>query len=527
MCGIFGIISQSPLEKDKVEQGFQSISYRGPDYHDIHYLTPNICIGFHRLAIVGNPTMSHVLHSRDNSIWLACNGEIYNYRELAKKYCEHEDPETDCDIIIHMYRYSLEHPEYTFEYLLNELDGVFSFVLIEMEKGHLKHCLISRDQFGVRPLYYIQKDNMIGFASEGKALVPLLGHDELAVQFPPSSYLYLNKPHFNKNKDIKKYHTYNPSILSQNIDNYKDILHNISKLLEKAVYKRLIQTNRPVAFLLSGGLDSTLVAYIASTMCGKINTFSIGFEGSPDLINARKVANAIGSNHHEVLLTEKMIEDNLKDVIYTLESQDITTIRASVPMYLLSKYISENTEFKVIFSGEGSDEIFGGYLYFYNAPNTISFHEECWRLVDELHRYDLLRGDRTTSHFGLELRVPFLDKQFVEYVMNIDPSYKTHSGHKIEKHILRQAFLSKNNSIIYKISDILERKKEAFSDGVGRQSMMCLKKISKDNEKEYYEAVKNELFPIGTIHNICKLWMPKWNDHIDDPSATYLEHYNE
>ena len=529
MCGIFGIISNFQFNeeyKSIIENSFNKIDYRGPDFHDLKYFDDRIVLGFHRLSIIGKEK-SMILHSKDNTIYMTCNGEIYNYVWLYEKYGFEKVSESDCEIILHLYNYYVEHDDYTINDLLNELDGVFAFVLIDL-KNNKK--LIARDRYGVRPLYY-SSITSIGtvFASEGKALVDLVEETKYIYQFPPSCYIFGNTVNDPVNDPVngpvkepiedpntivfnEYYNLYQHATLHHLYEN--QIHQNIRLYLNSAVKKRLM-TERPIGFLLSGGLDSSLIASIGNRLTdGPITTFSIGFENSPDLINARKVANYLKSSHHEVILTEEEIKASLNDVIYALETPDITTIRASLPMFLLSKYIRNHTDIKVIFSGEGSDEIFGGYLYFHNAPSYHSFQKECCRLLDNLHKYDLLRGDRTTAHFGLELRVPFLDKDFTEFILNIDGYWKS-TKRGMEKQILRDAYQN------YLPDDILYRQKEAFSDGVGSQSVCLLKQITNQNEKQYYTLQCDTMFQ-GKIINIYEMWMPKWNDHIDDPSATYL-----
>lgn len=526
MCGIFGVLSKFEFNQEYktiIEKSFDTIHYRGPDFHDLKCFNNRIVLGFHRLSIIGKEN-SMILHSKENDVYMTCNGEIYNYQWLYQKYGFDKVSESDCEIIIHLYTYYLEHEEYTIKDLLNELDGVFAFVLIDL-KNNKK--LVARDRYGVRPLYHSKITNIGNvFASEGKSLVDLVDDTKYIYQFPPSCYVFndLLDDDVGDAGDVSEtgdtlpftnyYDLYEHATLHHL---YEDQIHqNIRLYLNSAVKKRLM-TERPIGFLLSGGLDSSLIASIGNRFIdGPITTFSIGFENSPDLINARKVADDLKSNHHEVILTPDDLEMNLTGVIYALETPDITTIRASLPMYILSKYIRENTDIKVIFSGEGSDEIFGGYLYFHNAPSYHSFQKECCRLLDNLHKYDLLRGDRTTAHFGLELRVPFLDKDFTEFILNIDGYWKS-TKRGMEKQILRDAYAHQD----YLPDDILYRQKEAFSDGVGSQSVRLLKQLTNQNEKEYYKKQCDAMFQ-EKIVNIHELWMPKWNDHIDDPSATYL-----
>ncbi len=344
---------------------------------------------------------------------------------------------------------------------------------------------------------------------------------------------------------------------------YSPAQNIVRELFTEAVRKRLV-ADRPIGFLVSGGLDSSLVASVAQRLLGKrITTFSIGLPNSPDLLAARKVATYLNSDHHEVVITVNDILKALPDVIYHDESYDITTIRASIPMYLISKYIRANTDIKVIFSGEGADELLGGYLYFHKAPTPQAFQDETMRLMQDLYQYDVLRGDRTTSAWGLEIRVPFLDADFHSFVSNLDPAHKMPQDahtiefaerfgyfsraaarrpkYKIEKAILRHAFAG------YLPDEILHRQKEAFSDGVGYSSVAALKKLAADTAEQRagrcLELVPNTAHPVTEEAQLYYLlfrehysdrpglhtgyyWMPSWHGDVTDPSATVLESHD-
>lgn len=527
MCGIFAVVQQgtfSKNDKKTMNNHFQMIKYRGPDHTSsviLKYNEYSIFLGFHRLAITDTSKVSDNLLS-DNGVYIICNGEIYNYEYLSKKYNLIRKTGSDCEVILQLYR---SVPE-LWPNILQELDGVFSFVLFDNNKGLI---YVSRDRFGVRPLFIGKDDNSISFASEGKAIP-----HTTAEQFLPGVF-----QSFSLNGDFEintfKWHIQSP---------YFNIPLNSSKVIIKelfieAVRKRL-NADRPIGFLVSGGLDSSLVAAVAQAILGKqITTFSIGLQGSPDLIAAAKVSAFLKSNHHEIIISTTDIINALPKVIYHNESYDITTTRASIPMYLLTKYISENTDIKVIFSGEGSDELLGGYLYFHNAPSFNDLQNETIRLLKELYKTDVLRSDRMISGAGLEGRFPFLDASFTSFISGLDPSFKFPTKEKLEKHLLRSAFQG------YLPDEILWRKKEAFSDGVGSDSVKSLKDYAQktvlidlsnhvSNKAQPFTFESQLYFNIFLEHYKHKIglyndyyWMPKWSNESSDPSATVLNVYNK
>lgn len=520
MCGIYSYIKKGKLsstELKEVLKDFEKIQHRGPDhtsYKVIERWGYTVFIGFHRLSIVGLSDNTNDLLN-DDGVYMTCNGEIYNYKHLISKYNLQVKTDSDCEVILQLYR---QFPN-NIHQILRELDGVFAFVLYDSNVGKF---IVSRDRIGVRPLFCaVDNTETFTFASEGKAITgmpgPFLPGNVLVKEF--SQYGSIDKWSPNQGRYTASY------TVAQRI---------IKQLLEESVRKRLI-ADRPIGFLVSGGLDSSLVASIAQRYLGTpITTFSIGIEGSPDLLAARLVAEYLQSNHHEIVITTDDILHALPDVIYADETYDITTIRASIPMYLISKYIRENTDIKVIFSGEGADELFGGYLYFHNAPSYQEFQDETERLLSELYRYDVLRADRTTASWGLELRVPFLDADLLQYVAGIDPQHKMPSKHGIEKAILRHAFDG------YLPESILYRQKEAFSDGVGYSSVGALKEYAnvcdEDIEMGISDIFAQPLTAEGRMYYRLfmkdykdkfdlypqQFWMPRWNDGVMDPSATVL-----
>lgn len=509
MCGILFLQNQ----KEEMKNELKSIGHRGPDNSKVKITKKGNMFGFNRLSI-HNMNENGNQPFEKNDITLICNGEIYNYLDLAK-YCSDEDysNKSDCEIILDIYK------EKGIE-VCNYLDGDFAFVL-EDDKGDI---FAARDPIGVRPLFfgYKNESNEIVFASEIKAIKDLCKSVEV---FPPGHYYYKSKfeQYINLNVPFEK------AINGYSRDTLK-------YMLMSSVEKRLT-SERPIGFFLSGGLDSSLIASLGKIALNKqITTFSIGINDSPDLKYARKVAKFLDSNHHEVKFTTTEALNALEEVIYHLESYDCTTIRASVPMYLLSKYVKENTNIKVLLSGEGADELFGGYLYFHKAPTLKEFHEETQRLLENVHNYDVLRADRCTSAHGLELRVPFFDKCFIKYVSEIDPLFKKT---KMEKQILRDSFMK-----YYLPEEVLNRQKNGMSDAVGYEWVDFIRDFAEkqytekyswnpakyvvntptSKEEYYYREIYNKLFPKNNF--IKHIWRPKYTN-ILDPSAKLLPEFKK
>lgn len=546
MCGIFTFLSKqkgdifnNPELLILLENNFKNIECRGPDNSTQTIINNNILQFFHRLSIMG--TLENGNQPIEISgVSLTCNGEIYNYTKIIEKYDLEIVSDSDCEVIIHLYLL------FGIEKTLEELDGVFAFTLIDKNKNL---CICARDPIGVRPMFYLNNSQGIYFSSEIKSIINLQSNNdsENNVQiFPPGSYSILEYDKLNSIVDTKennieenyfKFYTY----YDYEYKTYKNITYEQSKqsivdLLNRAVAKRMI-ADSPVGLLISGGLDSSLVAGIAclDIDAKNIHSFSIGLEDSPDLENAKKVADFLGTNHHTVKFTIEEGIEALHKVIFALESYDITTIRASVPHYLISKYIREKTDIKVVLSGEGADEIFGGYLYFHHSPSEQEFQCETERLVKKLHQYDVLRTDRVTAANSLEVRVPFLDKTFLKTVMCLPPEYKRPCNGQIEKKILREAFAEYN--LIP--NEILFRQKDAFSDACGYGWVPSIKKYADQmiNNKEFssasiiydnntpttkesflYRKIFESYFP-NRSYLIEKIWRPKWTNS-DEPSAT-------
>jgi asparagine synthase (glutamine-hydrolysing) len=519
MCGIF---YTSDVTKPKsIQDCFATITHRGPDDH--HLIQDDYGIfGFHRLSIMD--TSNHGMQPFETTqIRLMVNGEIYNYKELKSRYPLYPyEGQSDCEVLIPLY---LEVGELMCSYL----DAEFAFVLVDKNTNRL---IAGRDPIGIRPLFYgMDSQNKIAFSSEMKSLLSLC---KQVFPFPPG-HIYINgifKPYINL-VSPKSHVTHLPAVLS-----------SIKLGLIKAVEKRLM-ADVEVGYLLSGGLDSSLVCAIAARKSLKpLRTFSIGMEKDAiDSKYAKQVSQHIGSEHTDVLMSVDDIISAVKDVIYHTETYDITTIRASIGMFLLAKYIHKNTNIKVLLTGEVSDELFG-YKYTDFAPDAQSFQDEASLRISQLYMYDVLRADRTLAAHSLEARVPFGDIAFVKDVMSIDPSLKMNTT-GIGKYLLREAFNDDN----WLPESILWREKAAFSDAVGHSMVDELKAYAKTlySEKDledakhrfthcpphtyealWYREIFEEYFPLQS-HVIPSFWMPNldWvGQEINDPSARFLSNYH-
>ena len=436
MCGIFAYLYNCKNTTNKQKQYPDIVKYamlsqhRGPDNSVILQNTNHVFV-FHRLSINDMSSSGNQPMQNGKNV-LICNGEIYNYKELKSKYSFQCSSNSDCEIILHMFS------KFGIERTLQELDGVFAFVLYNEQTNEY---FIARDAIGVRSLYFgISVSGDITFASELKSIQNLSDNIEL---FPPGTYLKLNMNYSDKIEFIQWYEFVYP-IHTSKIEN--DLMKNCKNLLEKAVAKRMM-ADREIGCFLSGGLDSSIVTALVVKHFSdpsNLHTFSIGMRDSTDLKAARKVAKFLGTTHHEVIVTKEEMLNSIPDVIRHIESFDTTTVRASTPMFLLSKWIKKNTNIAVIFSGEGSDELSGSYMYFHNAPTPEAFQNETIRLVTDLHYFDVLRCDKSTAAAGLEVRVPFLDKDFVQEYMSVDHRIRR-PRHNIEKYFLRKMFETVNS----------------------------------------------------------------------------------
>jgi asparagine synthase (glutamine-hydrolysing) len=565
MCGIFLLLnhssdlSDSTNQYNDINQLFMKGRNRGPENSKLEIIDNNTIFGFHRLAINGLQDESNQPLCINDCI-LICNGEIYNYKNLYDIIKVNPSTNSDCEIIIHMYL------KYGIEQTLIMLDGVFAFALYDTKQDLL---FVARDPYGVRPLFihtYINDKSIpeYSFASDLKCLSHKKNdpYNLNTFQFSPGYVYKFNK--YDSIDDIdtidwylsnsKQYHKCNFSynVLNYSLNNKEMFLPNISKYLDIAVIKRCITTERPIACLLSGGLDSSLITALVANyiqqheLQNTLETFSIGLKGAPDLKYAKIVADYLGTKHTEVIVTEEQMFQAIPEVIYAVETYDVTTIRASIGNFLVAKYISQNSDAKVIFNGDGSDELFGGYLYMKKCPDDIEFDIETRRLLENIHYYDVLRSDKSISSNGLEPRTPFLDKTFVNYVLSIPNHIRNHNNLDVcEKYLLREAFDSnifsnyKENPLLP--DEILWRSKEAFSDGVSSSSLSLFEilqnKISQhlnsdsfppniETEKHYYKTIFDEHFP-DCDDIIPGFWMPKYTDSVsNDPSARTLKHYH-
>jgi len=572
MCGIFTLLNSNyenddeVFEYDVILNQFMKGKNRGPEYSIIETNYLQMILGFHRLAINGlNEESNQPLVFED--VVLICNGEIYNYKSLYKQMVSKPSTDSDCEVIIHLYI------KYGIEQTLVMLDGVYSFVLFDFRINDdiINHVYIARDPFGVRPLYklYNINDNyglfnLYGFASELKCLEHFYNenpHHYHIQQFEPGTYSVFQFGSKVKSKwepiiNNKTYFlpTFPHSKLVHDVFDLKqETFFSISKYLNSAIIKRCNTTERPVACLLSGGLDSSLIAALVANYFRKkgkqIETYSIGLENSEDIKYARIVADYIGSKHTEIIVTEDDMFNAIPEEKKFIEIIDNNNDIIKIDNYLIGKYIAANSQAKVIFNGDGSDELFGGYLYMHQCPDDIEFDKETRRLLKDIHLFDVLRSDKSISSNGLEPRTPFLDKTFVNCVLSIPSYFRNHNNFgKSEKYLLRESF-DRMNFIDYSWrqilpDEILLRRKEAFSDGVsskGRSLLEILQefiakhyndmnpnselyKPSIELEKQYYKSIFDKEFP-NCQHILPYFWMPKYTN-ATDPSARTLEFYS-
>jgi asparagine synthase (glutamine-hydrolysing) len=487
MCGIVGIFDlKTPAQEMRVcaLDMAKKIRHRGPDWSGI-YVSDKAVLAHERLAIVDPISGGQPLYSADGTVVLAVNGEIYNHRELKKEFegSYAFKTESDCEVIIPLYQ------KYGADFI-DKLTGMFAFALYDIAQDTY---LISRDHMGIIPLYEgTDKAGNYYVASELKSLEGVCNVIEV---FLPGHYK-LGKSDLVKwyDRDWMQYDAVKDNPASK---------EELRAALEKSV-KTHLMSDVPYGVLLSGGLDSSLTAAIAKMYASKriesedkseawyptLHSFAIGLDGSPDLAASRKVADQIGTVHHEVTFTVQEGLDAIKDVIYHLETYDITTIRASTPMYLLSRVI-KSMGIKMVLSGEGADEIFGGYLYFHKAPNAKAFHEETVRKLSTLYLYDCLRANKSLAAWGVEGRVPFLDKEFMDVAMRLNPEAKMCGNGKIEKHILRETFED------YLPHEVAWRQKEQFSDGVGYNWIDSLKELVDETVTDVEMEAVSHRFPIN------------------------------
>ena len=494
MCGIvsiFNIKKQTHELRDKALRMSQKIRHRGPDWSGI-YCGGSAILAHERLSIVDPESGGQPLFSPDKKQVLAVNGEIYNHQEIRRRYAGRYEFQTgsDCEVILALYR------DKGIDFL-EDISGIFAFALYDEEKDAF---LIARDPIGVIPLYIgYDSDGTVYVASELKALE---GQCERYEPFLPGHYAYGNSKSLNSKFKIERYYKRDWF----DYDAVKDNLASVSEIRDAltAAVKRQLMSDVPYGVLLSGGLDSSVISAIAEKFSEhriednsqtraywpRLHSFAVGLKGAPDLVKAKLVADHIGTVHHEINYTIQEGLDAIRDVIYFIETYDVTTVRASTPMYLLARVI-KSMGIKMVLSGEGADEVFGGYLYFHKAPNAKAFHEETVRKLSKLHYYDCLRANKSLSAWGVEGRVPFLDKEFLDVAMRTNPEAKMCPGSTIEKKIVREAFADMLPA------EIAWRQKEQFSDGVGYSWIDTLKKITSEAVTDEQMAHAAERFPIN------------------------------
>lgn len=574
MCGIWALIGG--LELPEANEYVKKLTGRGPESIKIDSI-PGGFLGFTRLAINGLNEGGMQPFAADGIQWI-CNGEIYNAHQLSIEYNIPMSSGSDCEILGPLYK--IFRDQGNLPGFFRCLDGVFALVLYDSQRREL---VWGRDPYGVRPLFAAWKSipqdfdalkSLQGVRDFASLTMSLLLHDaplqglciaserkaipddyKYLIQFKPGSYAYIKVP------DLLSYYEglyhsvpwlKNPSLTSASTTGFETATAAVRFALEEAVRKRMM-TERPVAALLSGGIDSSLIASLVQKNLQALNlpplkTFSIGMPGSTDLAFARKVADWIGSDHTEVLLTADDFFAAIPDVVRDIESYDITSVRASVGNWLVSKAIREHCDCKVVFNGDGSDELFGSYLYFFNAPSDQAFEDEVERLLSEIYLYDVLRSDRSISTHGLEPRTPFLDKQFVATCRSVATCWRRPvKGKQMEKYLLRKAF----DDGVTLPNEVLWRQKEAFSDGVSSKEKSWYQEIQERVEKVvgndwkykaveidyltpgtaegyYYRSLYEKYYgPVSAITAIPAFWMPRWSPGATDPSARTLAIYSE
>ena len=492
MCGIvaiFNIQEQTPELRQKALRMSQKIRHRGPDWSGI-YCGGSAILAHERLSIVDPESGKQPLCSPDKKQVLAVNGEIYNHQAIRRQYADRYQFQTgsDCEVILALYREKGIH-------FLEDISGIFAFALYDAEKDEF---LIARDPIGVIPLY-------IGYDSEGKVYVAselkaLEGNCDRYEPFLPGHY------YSSREGIMTRYYQRDWMQYEKVKDNGASVEEVRNALMDSV--KRQLMSDVPYGVLLSGGLDSSVISAIAEKFSEnriedddntrawwpRLHSFAVGLKGAPDLEKAKMVADHIGTVHHEINYTIQEGLDAIRDVIYFIETYDVTTVRASTPMYLLARVI-KSMGIKMVLSGEGADEIFGGYLYFHKAPNAKAFHEETVRKLSKLYLYDCLRANKSLSAWGVEGRVPFLDKEFLDVAMRLNPEAKMCPGKTMEKRIVREAFADMLPE------EVAWRQKEQFSDGVGYSWIDTLKQITASAVSDEQMAHAAERFPINPPRN--------------------------
>lgn len=570
MCGIWFYLSTNKINENEYKifyESFLKLKQRGPDYSSFTlYDEYNLIIGFHRLAINGlisnSANQPFIYENENKKILVICNGEIYNYKSLAEKYSIQLNSGSDCEILAPLYNIV------GIKELLSIIDAEFAFILCDIDKktGNIS-IYIARDHCGIRPLYISTSNNNFFLSSELKGLPYLTNPNYHTQHFPPRHYAL-----FNTNTSYNDNILYNANLLyNAPVESIKILYHNYFdfinvpesiKCLDDAKVmirenfinsvKSRLMSDAKIGCLLSGGLDSSIVASIASHYYhNTLETFCIGIDSNaPDILYAAKVAAHIGSNHHTVIIPESDWLNAIDAVIYNIESYDITTVRASTGQYLISKWIASNTDVKVLLIGDGSDELMGGYIYMSRAPTAHDFNSETIKLLNEIHQFDVLRCDRGISSNGLEARVPFLNLNFIKTYLSISSDLKYHTINNI-KHIEKYLFRTSFDTNEYLPKEVLFRHKEAFSDGVSNNDKSWYKiiqshvdklisneefmqqknnyNINQPHTKEalYYRKIFEKYFgnKDDVVKTIPHFWLPNWADNITEPSARVLSNY--
>ncbi|GAB6009748.1 asparagine synthase B [Dysgonomonas reticulitermitis] len=514
MCGFVGafdLMQDVSVLRTQVLKMAKKIRHRGPDWSGI-YCDDHAILAHERLSIVGVASGKQPLYSADQNLVLAVNGEIYNHKEIRSKYSDYAfQTQSDCEVILALYQdKGID--------LFEELNGIYAFALYDKVNDIY---LLGRDHMGIIPLYTGYDDlGQFYVASELKALEGICPNIK---EFLPGHYLYSKE-----GSDSKQWYK-RDWMLYDNVKDNKSDIKEIRTSLEDAVYRQMM-SDVPYGVLLSGGLDSSIISAVAKRYASlrieddnkseawwpQLHSFAIGLKGAPDLIAAKNVAEYIGTIHHEINFTVEEALDALSDVIYHIETYDVTTVRASTPMYLLARFI-KSMGVKMVLSGEGSDELFGGYLYFHKAPDAKAFHEETVRKLDKLHLYDCLRANKSLAAWGVEGRVPFLDKEFMDVAMRLNPADKMcGSNGKMEKHILRKAFED------YLPENVAWRQKEQFSDGVGYNWIDTLREVAEKKVSDKQMEKVAERFPINPPMSKEEYWYRTiFETHFPSASAAH------
>lgn len=543
MCGIFGILMKEEydIEKDKndkynIRMHFEYGKKRGPEYSIIKNINPKIIWGFHRLCINGLDEISNQPIKTDNC-FMMCNGEIYNYKQLIQTFNLKVTTNSDCEVIVRLY-------EIVGPTFINLLDGVFSFIIYDSIKDKI---IIGRDPYGVRPLYICHYlDNNIGFSSD---MMPLLFDKNIksVTQYQPGTYSVYDYKIEKYTLVLQERYFFNISYINEYKKPVEFYMFHIVQKLKDSVKKRVENCERNIASLLSGGLDSSLISALVcdeyyNKTGNKLKTYSIGLKDGVDLKYSKMVAEHINSDHTSIIVSEEDFMNSIEHVIKDIESYDTTTVRASVGNWNVAKFIKENSDAKVIFNGDGADELMGGYMYFHCSNNDEEFHNETLRLLSDISKFDVLRSDKSISSHGLEPRTPFLDKEFTKFYISIPIEYRNHNVYgNCEKYLIRKSFELYHAELLPK--KVLWRKKEAFSDGVSSQKKAWYEIIQeselvkgnvssnkynknkpKTKEQQYYREVFNKYY--NNCDNLIPYyWMPKFIEGVTDASARTLDVY--